>query len=71
MGRYYRVGRGCKKLHPPVQPHERLSLVRGHGTTVPGERYYRKGLRYYRGPGWYYRGPLRYYCSLEQYYRMP
>ena len=55
--RYYRVGRGCKKLHPPLLPLRQLSLAGGHGTTAPTERYYRKGLQYYR--------------SGEQYYRMP
>ena len=64
MGRYYRVGRGCKKLHPPLQPLEQLSLARGHGITAPKERYYREYLRYYRAYG-------RYYRSEEQYYRMP
>ena len=44
--RYYRVGRGCKKLHLPLLPLMLLRLARGHGTTVPWERYYRKGLRY-------------------------
>ena len=54
---YYRVGRGCKKLHPALQPLEQLRLAGGYGTTAPIERYYRKGLRYYR--------------SGEQYDRMP
>jgi hypothetical protein len=48
-----------------------LCLAKGHGTTAPVERYYRKGLRNYRVPGRYYRKGLRYYRSREQYYRMP
>ena len=40
---YYRIGRGCKKLHPPLLPLMLLSLARAHGTTAPKERYYRVG----------------------------
>ena len=38
-------------------------LPRGHGTTAPGERYYRGLLRYYRAEVRYYRRCLRYYRS--------
>ena len=71
MGWYYRVVRGCKKLYPPLQPHEQLRLARGHGTTAPKERYYREYLRYYRAYSRYYRKAPRYYRSEEQYYGVP
>ena len=70
QARYYRVGTGCKKLHPRLLVLLRLSLARAQGTTVPEVRYYREHLWYYRARGWYYRKGLRYYCSREQYYRM-
>ena len=62
--RYYRGGRGCKKLHPPLLPYRSGTRPGSRGTTAPKERYYRDHLRYYR------RG-LRYYRSEEQYYRKP
>ena len=63
LARYYRVGRGCKKLHPALlmQPQERPAW--GHGTTALKEWYYHGRLRYYRALGRYYRKGLRYYRS--------
>ena len=61
--RYYRVGRGCKKLHPPLLPRGSGTSLMGHGSAAPGERYYHGHLRYYRAAARYYRWCLRYYRS--------
>ena len=46
--RYYRGGRGCKKLHLPLLPHQSGTRPGSRGTTAPEGRYYRVCLRYYR-----------------------
>ena len=53
--RYYRGGRGCKKLHPPLLPHQSGTRPGSRGTTTPDERYYRDTQRYYRVYLRYYR----------------
>ena len=52
--RYYRGWRGCKKLHPPLLPHQSGTRPGSRGTTALDERYY-------RDTQWYYRVYLRYY----------
>ena len=53
--RYYRGGRGCKKLHPPLLPHRSGTRPGCRGTTTPKGRYYRDTPRYYRLYLRYYR----------------
>ena len=53
--RYYRGGRGCKKLHLPLLPHWSGTRPRSHGTTALEGRYYRDTQRYYRVYLRYYR----------------
>ena len=47
--RYYRGGRGCKKLHPPLLPRSNGTWQVERGTTAHEVRYYREAARYYRG----------------------